>query len=82
MCRSTINEEPLDHRCSREVPPNVKNKKTIGRTKKNTRFNEVRQIAYVLGARKREFFIDSIINYNFMHTLEEDSTPLFIAKKT
>ena len=48
---------------------------------KNTRFNEVRQIAYVLRARKREFFIDSIINYNIMHTLEEDSAPLFIAKK-
>jgi len=28
----------------------------------NTRFNEVQQIAYVLGARKRDFFIDSIIN--------------------
>ena len=30
--------------------------------KQNTRFNEVRQFAYVLGARKRDCFIDSITN--------------------
>ena len=59
--RSTINEEPFSHRCSREIPPNDKNKKKIGR-KQNTRFNEVRQFAYVLGVRKRECFIDSITN--------------------
>ena len=54
--RSTINEESFTLICSREVPPNDKNKKTIGRKKQNTRFNEVRQFAYVLGARKRELY--------------------------
>ena len=33
------------------------------------------KFAYVLGVRKREFFIDSIIN-TIMHTYEEDSAPL------
>ena len=42
--------------------------------KSNTRFNEVRRIAYVLGARKRDFFIDLIINTIASITLEEDST--------
>jgi len=81
MRRLTINEEPFSHRCSREVPPNDKNKETIGR-KQNTRFNEVRQFAYVLGARKRECFIDSITNTISCSTYEEDSASLFIAKET
>ena len=51
MRRSTINEEPFNYRYSREVPLSDKNKKTIGRTQ-DTRFNEVRQIAYVLRARR------------------------------
>jgi len=36
VCRSTINEEPFSHKCSREVLPNDKNKETIGK-KQNTR---------------------------------------------
>ena len=43
-----------------------------------TRFGK---FAYVLGTRKRDFFIDSIINTIASISIEEDSAPLFIPKE-
>jgi len=58
----------------------IKNKET--KKKANTIFNEVRQFAYVLGARERDF-IDSTTNTIYtLHTIKEGSDPLFIAKET
>jgi len=78
--RSTINEESFTLRCSREVPPNDKNKKTIERNKTQDlmRFDKLPTSS----EQERESFIDSITNTIFYHTIEEDSAPLFIAKET
>ena len=54
-------EKPLSHRCNREELPTVRTIKTMeeNQTQDLTMFNK---FAYVLGVRKRDFFIDSIIN--------------------
>jgi len=45
-------------------------------------FNEVRQFAYVLEAKGRDF-IDSTTNTSFfLRTIHEGFTPLFIAKES
>ena len=60
-CEATTSEESTDRdRCSGEVPTRIRTEKQE-RKQANTIFNEVRQFAYVLGARERDF-IDSTIN--------------------
>jgi len=50
--------------------------------KANPIFNEVRQFAYILGVRERDF-IDSTTNtICTLHTIQEGSATLFIAKET
>ena len=71
-----------------DVPNTIRTKNTMEK-QANTIFNEVRQFAYVLGARERDF-IDSTINYNlfllqgiskrdfqriFRDTIHEGSSP-------
>ena len=74
-------EEPLATDAVEKYLPTARTSKQEEeyKTQDLTRFGK---FAYVLRARKREFFIDSIINTNIMHTYEEDSAPLFIAKET
>ena len=73
-------EEPLSHICNREELPTARTIKTMeeNQTQDLTRFDK---FVYVLGARKRDFFIDSIINTIASITLEEDSASLFMPKE-
>ena len=79
--RATINEKPnqqreMHQRSTQKTRTNKQERKV------NTIFNEVRQFAYVFGARERDF-IDSTINYKFLPvTIHEGPSPLFIARES
>jgi len=63
-----------------EKYPEKKNRET--REKANTIFNKVRQFAYVLRSRERDFIYSTTNTTCTLHTIQDDSTPLFIARET
>ena len=74
--RNPRNREDGHQRIANQSHKQLKQRKE----RENTRFNEVQQFDYVLGARER-VLIESI-NYRLQVTNIEDNTPLYIAKET